>query len=117
MPARTLIAAAAIAAFAAVSASAADTSAWPNYREDDCAVKNYAFKSGESLPEVKIQYRSLGRPKKDASGAIVNGVLLLQGNTGTGANWLRPTIADELFKPGQPLDPAKYFIIMPDALG
>jgi len=117
MPARTLIAVAAIAAFAAVSASAADTSAWPNYREDDFAVKNYAFKSGESLPEVKIHYRSLGTPKKDASGAIVNGVLLLQGNTGTGANWLRPSLAEELFKPGQPLDASQYFIIMPDALG
>jgi pimeloyl-ACP methyl ester carboxylesterase len=44
-------------------------------------------------------------------------VLLLQGNTGTGANWLRPTLADELFKPGQPLDAGKYFIVMPDALG
>ena len=29
-------------------------------------------------------------PRRDASGMIVNGVLLLQGNTGTGANWLRP---------------------------
>jgi homoserine O-acetyltransferase len=44
-------------------------------------------------------------------------VLLLQGNTGTGANWLRASLADELFRPGQPLDPAKYYIIMPDALG
>ena len=44
-------------------------------------------------------------------------MLLLQGNTGTGANWLRPTLADELFKPGQPLDAGQYFIIMPDALG
>jgi len=43
--------------------------------------------------------------------------LLLQGNTGTGANWLRPSLADELFKPGQPLDAGRYFIIIPDALG
>ena len=43
--------------------------------------------------------------------------MLLQGNTGTGANWFRPSLADELFRPGQPLDPAKYYIIMPDALG
>jgi homoserine O-acetyltransferase len=48
---------------------------------------------------------------------VVNAVLLLQGNTGTGANWFRPTLADELFKPGQPLDAAKYYVIMPDALG
>jgi homoserine O-acetyltransferase len=43
--------------------------------------------------------------------------LLLQGNTGTGANWLRPTLANELFKEGQPLDVGRYFIIIPDALG
>ena len=44
-------------------------------------------------------------------------MLLLQGNTGTGANWLRPTLADELLAPGQPLDAAEYFVIMPDAIG
>jgi homoserine O-acetyltransferase/O-succinyltransferase len=48
---------------------------------------------------------------------VTNAVLLLQGNTGTGGNWFRPSLADELFKPGQPLDPANYYIIMPDALG
>lgn len=105
------------AAMQAAAAPAPDASKWPNYREDDFTVKNYTFKSGESLPEVKIHYRSLGTPKKDASGAIVNAMLLLQGNTGTSANWLRPSLADELYGPGQPLDAAQYFIIMPDALG
>ena len=112
---RSLIVAA-VLSVAALPAVAADPD-WPNYREDDFAVKNYTFSGGERLSEVKIHYRTLGTPKKDASGAIVNGVLLLQGNTGTGANWLRPSLADELFKPGQPLDAAQYFIIMPDALG
>ena len=51
------------------------------------------------------------------AGKIVNGVLLLQGNTGTGANWLRPTLADELYGPGQPLDATQYFLIMQDAIG
>ena len=107
---------------AAMPAAAADNpsnlgSKWPNYREDDFIAKNYTFVSGESLPEVKIHYRSLGTPQRDASGAIVNAVLLLQGNTGTSANWLRPSIADELYGPDQPLDAAKFFIVMPDALG
>src|SRR6202007_1152533 len=53
----------------------------------------------------------------DASGSIINGVLLLQGNTGTGDNWFRPSLDNGFFKPGQPADPAKYFIVMPDALG
>ncbi|HTZ36169.1 MAG TPA: alpha/beta fold hydrolase, partial [Stellaceae bacterium] len=48
---------------------------------------------------------------------IVNGVLLLQGNTGTGENWLRPSLADHLYGPGQPLDARKYFLIMQDAIG
>src|SRR5205085_10078121 len=99
-----------------IPAVAAETN-WPNYREDDFTVKNYAFKSGESLPEVKLHYRTLGTPKRDGNGNIVNAVLLLQGNTGTGANWLRPSLADELFKTGEPLDAAQTFMILPDALG
>ena len=90
---------------------------WPGYREGDYVIHDYKFASGESLPEVKLHYRTIGTPKQNAAGEVVNAVLLLQGNTGTGANWFRPTLADELFKPGQPLDPAKYYIIMPDALG
>ena len=64
-----------------------------------------------------MHYRTIGTAKQNAAGEVVNAVLLLQGNTGTGANWFRPTLADELFKPGQPLDAAQYYIIMPDALG
>jgi homoserine O-acetyltransferase/O-succinyltransferase len=94
----------------------ADTE-WPNYREADFLVGNYVFRSGESLDQLKLHYRILGTARRGRSGGIVNGVLLLQGNTGTGANWLRPTLGPELFGPGQPLDAAEYFIIMPDAIG
>jgi homoserine O-acetyltransferase/O-succinyltransferase len=66
---------------------------------------------------VKLHYRTIGTAKKNEAGEVVNAVLLLQGNTGTGANWFRPTLADELFKPSQPLDAEQYYIIMPDALG
>jgi homoserine O-acetyltransferase len=115
MLARNVVAAVVFCA-AALPATAANTD-WPNYQEGDFVIKNYAFASGETLPELKLHYRTLGTAKRNAAGEIVNGVLLLQGNTGTGANWLRPTLADELFKPGEPLDAAEYFIIMPDALG
>jgi hypothetical protein len=64
---------------------------------------------------MKLHHRTIGTAKRNAGGLVVNAVLLLQGNTGTGANWFRPSLADELFKAGQPLDPAKYYIIMPDA--
>jgi homoserine O-acetyltransferase/O-succinyltransferase len=90
---------------------------WPGYATGDFVLRDYKFVSGETLPELKLHYRTIGTPRKDAKGEIVNAVLLLQGNTGTGDNWFRPTLADELFKPGQPLDAAKYYIIMPDALG
>src|ERR1041384_8312605 len=85
---------------------------WPNYREDDFVIKDYRFASGEVLPELRLHYRTMGSPRHDAAGRIVNGVLLLQGNTGTGANWLRPSLADELYGPGQPLDATQYFFIL-----
>jgi homoserine O-acetyltransferase len=90
---------------------------WANYHEGDFVITDYKFASGQSLPQLKLHYRTLGSAQRDAAGEIVNGVLLLQGNTGTGANWLRPSLADELFKVGQPLDVGRYFIIIPDALG
>ena len=90
---------------------------WPNYKEDDFVIGNYVFRNGETLPELKLHYRTLGTAKRNRAGKIVNGVLLLQGNTGTGANWLRPSLADELFAPGQPIDAREYFIIMQDAIG
>jgi homoserine O-acetyltransferase len=92
----------------AYGADAANRTRWPNYLESDFVIKDYVFRSGERLPELKLYYRTLGTPKRNAAGKIVNGVLLLQGNTGTGANWLRPSLADELFGPGQPLDATEY---------
>ena len=107
---------------AALPALAQDTTKepnthWPGYQEGDYVVNNYKFTSGENLPEVKLHYRTIGSAKRNAEGLVVNAVLLLQGNTGTGANWFRSSLADELFKPGQPLDPANHYVIMPDALG
>jgi homoserine O-acetyltransferase len=102
----------------AAPAFAADVNTnWPNYQEGDYTIPNYKFVSGETMDAVKIHYRTIGTPRKNAEGGIVNGILLLQGNTGTGANWFRPTLADQLFKTGQPLDAGKYFIILPDQLG
>ena len=106
-----------LAVFARSALAAEFNTNWPGYQEGDYTIHDYKFVSGETLPELKQHYRTIGTAKKNTNGEIVNGVLLLQGNTGTGDNWFRPTLADELFKPGQPLDPAKYFIIMPDALG
>jgi homoserine O-acetyltransferase/O-succinyltransferase len=80
---------------------------WSGYQEGDYVINDYKFVSAESSPEVTLHYRTIGTAKKNSAGEVVNAVLLLQGNTGTGANWFRPTLADELYKTGQPLDAAK----------
>jgi len=91
--------------------------AWPNQREGDFVIKDYRFASGETLPELKLHYTTLGTAKRNAAGEIVNGVLLLHGTSGTGKNWLMPALADELFGPGQPLDAGQYLLILPDGIG
>jgi homoserine O-acetyltransferase/O-succinyltransferase len=116
MSMRAVIAAALISLAAPAIAEPEETS-WPNYQEGNFIIKDYKFASGEMLPELRLHYRTLGSAERNTAGEIVNGVLLLQGNTGTGANWLRPSLADELFKEGQPLDAKQYYIIIPDALG
>jgi hypothetical protein len=80
---------------------------WSGYQEGDYVINDYKFISAESSPEVTLHYRTIGTAKKNSAGEVVNAVLLLQGNTGTGANWFRPTLADELYKTGEPLDAAK----------
>jgi homoserine O-acetyltransferase len=43
--------------------------------------------------------------------------MVLHGTGGTGHQFFRPQFADELFGPGQPLDLAKYYVILPDNIG
>lgn len=83
--------------------------------EADFVAKNFKFVHGESLPELKIHYVTLGRPQKDASGVVRNAVLMLHGTTGSGTGLVGPM--SSLFRPGDLLDTAKYFIIFPDGIG
>jgi homoserine O-acetyltransferase len=101
---------------AATSSAWADT-VWPNQREGDVVFHDFRFASGEVLPELKLHYLTLGTARRDAAGAITNGVLLLHGTGGTSQSWLRPTLADELLAPGAPLDAQNFFIIIPDGIG
>jgi homoserine O-acetyltransferase len=80
-------------------------------------VKDFLFKSGERLPEVKIHYYTLGSPQKDASGKVRNAVVILHGTGGTGRQFLSDNFGGVLFGPGQLLDASKYFLIMPDNVG
>lgn len=89
----------------------------PATKEGDFIARDFVFTSGESAPELKLHYTTLGTLRRDAAGHAINAVLLLHGTTGAGKNFLAPSIAGVLFGPGQPLDAGKYFIILPDALG
>jgi homoserine O-acetyltransferase len=85
--------------------------------EGDFVVKNFEFRSGESLPELRLHYTTLGKPEKNAQGRVTNAVLILHGTGGTGHQFLSPIFAGELFGPGQLLDAARYYIILPDGIG
>jgi len=89
----------------------------PLVQEGDFVTKDFTFRSGESLAELKLHYRTLGKPVRDAQGRVTNAVLILHGTGGSGAQFLAPQFAGELFGSGQPLDTAKYFVILPDGIG
>ena len=107
-----------LAAIAWLAAPAlAQTSSLPPVHEADFTLWNFHFRSGEALPVLKLHYRTLGAPRRDATGRIVNMVMILHGTGGDGTTFLRPIFASELFGPGQPLDASRYFIVLPDAIG
>ncbi len=106
-------AALALATAAAVS-FAADL---PAPVEADYSIPDFHFVSGQSLPELRVHYRSFGQLRRDDQGVVRNAVLIMHGTTGSGAQFLRPEFAGELFRPGQPLDVTRYFVILPDGIG
>src|SRR5436309_8225127 len=105
-----------------LAANIARATDYPPPTESDYAIHNFRFVSGESLPELRIHYRTLGSPQrvvadKDAQGKVTNAVLIMHGTTGSGAQFIRPEFAGELFGKDQPLDAAKFFIVLPDGIG
>jgi homoserine O-acetyltransferase len=89
---------------------------WP-VAEGTATFRDFRFQTGDVLPVLRIHYRTLGTPVRDGTGRITNAIMFLHGTGGTGAQFLRPQFADQLFGPGQPLDIAKYFIVLPDSIG
>ena len=92
---------------AGLPAAAAD---YATPKQGDWTAHDFHFHTGAVLPDVKLHYTTVGSPSGEP-------VLILHGTAGAGGNFLNPNFAGELFGPGQPLDAAKYFIILPDALG
>jgi len=95
----------------------APAAAAPELAAHDLVVRDFAFRSGDSLPELRLRYYTIGQPHRDAAGRIDNAVLLLHGTGGTGRAFLAPQFADVLLTPGGLLDPATHFIIIPDSIG
>ncbi|HET9417763.1 MAG TPA: alpha/beta fold hydrolase [Chthoniobacterales bacterium] len=85
--------------------------------EGEYTIRDFKFQSGETLPELRIHYRTLGKPEKDSQGKTTNAVLIMHGTTGNGAQFIRPEFAGELFGKDQPLDATKFFIVLPDGIG
>jgi homoserine O-acetyltransferase len=90
---------------------------FPAPSEGDYSIRDFRFASGQTLPELRVHYRAFGSPRRDGQGLVRNAVLILHGTTGSGAQFLRPEFAGELFGPGQPLDVSRYFVILPDGIG
>jgi homoserine O-acetyltransferase len=91
---------------------------YPPPAEGDFIAHDFKFTSGETLPELRLHYRTLGKPEKDAQGKTRNAVLIMHGTTGSGTQFIpRPEFAGELFAAGQPLDATKFFIVLPDGIG
>jgi homoserine O-acetyltransferase/O-succinyltransferase len=101
-----------------VAALIAAMSAAANERiEGDFIARDFKFRSGETLAELRLHYTTLGTPKRDGDGRVTNAVMILHGTGGSGEQFFRPQFADVLFAKGGLLDPAKYYIILPDGIG
>ena len=102
------VAAAALLAFAAPARAQLDTGTY--------VVRDFRFRSGETLPELRLHYMTMGRPRKDAAGVVRNAVLILHGTTGSGRQFLNPLFT-ELYGAGAALDTATHYLIFPDGIG
>lgn len=98
----------------AISCFAAE---YPAPKEGEFTIKNFKFKSGETLDTLRLHYATVGTPQRDGRGQITNAVMILHGTGGSGKQFLQPYFAGELYGPGQPLDATRYYIILPDNVG
>ncbi len=98
------------------SSSAPAATKWPAV-DGTVVLKDFRFRTGETLPELRLHYLTLGTPHRNASGQTDNAVLLLHGTGGNAHSLLNPLFADVLFGPGALLDISKFFLILPDDIG
>ena len=115
-PHRSLWQLAVLLLFAAAATAQSSPAKWP-LQEGAYVASDFHFRSGERLAQMKLHYSTLGQPHRNAAGNVDNAVMLLHGTGGTGTQFLAPQFAEVLFGPGQLLDIAKYYIILPDGIG
>ena len=107
---------AAQAAPTAPAAPAGASDVWPEVTVGTATLSAFRFRDGQ-VQDLRLHYRTLGKPERDASGRVTNAVLILHGTSGSGAQFLRPSFAGALFNPGQLLDAGKYFLVLRDGIG
>jgi homoserine O-acetyltransferase len=90
---------------------------YPDPVPGDYIVHDYKFVTGQTLPELRLHYTTLGTPVRDVAGTVRNAVIVMHGTGGAGTSFLSPTFAGILFCPACLLDATKYFIVLPDDLG
>ena len=98
------------------AAAASPATAWPT-KEGTVVLPDFRFGAGETLPQLKLHYITLGTPHRNAAGHVDNAVLLLHGTGGNAHSLMNPIFSDVLFVPGGVLDIQKYFLILPDDIG
>jgi homoserine O-acetyltransferase/O-succinyltransferase len=93
---------------------------YPQPSEGTHVIRDFRFNSGESMPELRMHYHTIGKPQRDERGVVRNAVLILHGTGGDAGQFLgrgAPLFAAELFGAGQPLDATRYYIVIPDNIG
>ena len=100
----------ALGAALAFASTMALAQGYPSQKEGSWIARDFRFHTGEVLPELRINYTTLGEPTAEP-------VMILHGTTGSGSGLLSPGFGGELFGPGQPLDASKYYVILPDSIG
>src|SRR4051812_21422686 len=79
------------------SATARAAAKYPIPSESDYTIKDFKFASGETLPTLRLHYRTLGTPQRSADGSISNAVLLLHSTSGSSEQFLNDRFASQAF--------------------
>src|SRR5690349_24720576 len=114
---RLIVLAALVALSSPTGSLLAQRGARPGVTEADFVMKDFKFSDGSVLPELKIHYATLGKPRKEADGKVHNAVMILHGTTGSGGGFMGAGFGGVLFGKGQLLDTSTHYIILPDGIG